>query len=500
MKVPAVLDDYEGTLAELQFTSIPNESGVYVSIYPYSGESFQQSLREAISYLNLTDYASHNLILATGHINNDQGSIDGPSAGVAITLMLESLTKNKTLRDDLTITGGIDGDGNVQPVGGLWEKYLGAKKGGLKGILISPMDDLSRVGLCLLYNEYGLPVYEYSDYETAKRYFFSNDSLVYYLNFSEYSTENLSDLRSVSPGPIKDSVSNMLDLGDRLVARSECSSIKESYSLLLDDARVLLDKGYVYSAGNKIFLALPTLKLSAGLPNSDSLNVDYTILENCLDNVNNSLRTCGDPMYYSQAELRYFWALNSFESVNLSKYHSISRNMYDELTLTRGLLWCGLAQDILSQCPIGAINNTKFKPVVDRYLYDLESNLDSKKAYIAYSKGLYGASLMEIAYSKSDVPAPIMNASHLWTIMLLDHSKYLNFTNSSSYESVRNLALWMEFLVNQTENNSGYCECPSNVVVEEPIKGGYLGDFLMPALIVLGILCVMLYKSPLCKC
>ncbi len=500
MKVPAVVDDYEGTLAELQFTSLPTESGVYVSIYPYSGESFQHSLRSVISYLNLSNYTSHNLVLATGHINNDEGSIDGPSAGVAITLMLEALTENRSLRDDLTITGGMDEEGNVLPVGGLWEKYLGAQKGGLKGILVPTADDTTRVGLCLLYKEYNMPVYEYSDYGTAKSYFFGNDSLSYYLNFSVYKPENLSNLTSVSPGPIEDSVAEMIDLGERLLDRTECTVLLGNYDLLLKDARDLLSKGYVYSAGNKVFLALPVIKLSTGIPNSQSLSVDYSLLDNCLEQVNESLKNCGDPMYYSQAELRYFWALNSFESVNLTEYHSTTRYMYDELTLTRGLLWCGLARDILTHCSQGSVNNSMFKPVVDRYLYDLDGNLDSKKAYLAYSKGLYGASLMEIAYSKSDVPAPIENATHPWTIMLLDHSSYLNSTNSSSYESVRNLALWMEFLINQSASPNETvisCDCP---IENETEKEGYLEDFLMPMLIVLGVLCVMLYKSPLCKC
>ena len=141
------------------------------------------------------------------------------------------------------------------------------------------------------------------------------------------------------------------------------------------------------------------------------------------------------------------------------------------------------------------MDNSRFKPVVDRYLYDL----DSQKAYLAYSKGLYGASLMEIAYSKSDVPAPIENATHPWTVMLLDHSNYLNYTNSSSYESVRNLALWMEFLINQSSSLNETVGCDCNIE-DQPKREGYLEDLLMPMLIILGVLCVMLYKSPLCKC
>lgn len=64
------------------------------------------------------------------------GNIDGPSAGCAITTVLISAITNTPVRQDLAITGEISVQGNVKPVGGVFEKAYGAKQAGMKGIII----------------------------------------------------------------------------------------------------------------------------------------------------------------------------------------------------------------------------------------------------------------------------------------------------------------------------------------------------------------------------
>ena len=65
---------------------------------------------------------------------------DGPSAGVAmITSIVSSLT-NIEVRKDIGMTGEITLRGRILPIGGLKEKLLAAKRGGLKKVLI-PIDN-----------------------------------------------------------------------------------------------------------------------------------------------------------------------------------------------------------------------------------------------------------------------------------------------------------------------------------------------------------------------
>lgn len=56
------------------------------------------------------------------------GKIDGPSAGAAITICIISSLLNKPIRQDMAITGEISLKGNVKPVGGIFEKYMGLEE------------------------------------------------------------------------------------------------------------------------------------------------------------------------------------------------------------------------------------------------------------------------------------------------------------------------------------------------------------------------------------
>ncbi|WP_288480753.1 Lon family ATP-dependent protease [uncultured Clostridium sp.] len=64
------------------------------------------------------------------------GNIDGPSAGAAITTCIISALLGKPIRQDLAITGEISLRGKVKPVGGIFEKIYGARRKGIKLVLV----------------------------------------------------------------------------------------------------------------------------------------------------------------------------------------------------------------------------------------------------------------------------------------------------------------------------------------------------------------------------
>ncbi|MDQ0151125.1 Lon family ATP-dependent protease [Eubacterium multiforme] len=72
------------------------------------------------------------------------GKIDGPSAGAAITVCIISALLEKPLRQDVAITGEISLRGNVKPVGGIFEKIYGARRKGIK-LVIVPEDNKNEV-------------------------------------------------------------------------------------------------------------------------------------------------------------------------------------------------------------------------------------------------------------------------------------------------------------------------------------------------------------------
>ena len=58
-------------------------------------------------------------------------SKDGPSAGVAITVCIISLLADIPIKNNISITGEIDLNGNILAIGGLESKLEGAKNAGI---------------------------------------------------------------------------------------------------------------------------------------------------------------------------------------------------------------------------------------------------------------------------------------------------------------------------------------------------------------------------------
>lgn len=77
------------------------------------------------------------------------GKIDGPSAGAAITVCIISSLLDKPLRQDIAVTGEISLRGIIKPVGGIFEKVYGARRKGIK-LVIVPKDNEKEVPIDLV--------------------------------------------------------------------------------------------------------------------------------------------------------------------------------------------------------------------------------------------------------------------------------------------------------------------------------------------------------------
>ena len=64
------------------------------------------------------------------------GNIDGPSAGTAILAAIVSAVTGSAIRQDTAVTGEISLQGEIKPVGGVFEKAYGARQAGISTLII----------------------------------------------------------------------------------------------------------------------------------------------------------------------------------------------------------------------------------------------------------------------------------------------------------------------------------------------------------------------------
>ena len=83
--------------------------------------------------LDISFFSEHSV-----HLHCPEGAVpkDGPSAGITLFTALWSMYRGVSVKEKLAMTGELTLTGKVEAIGGLKEKILGARRNGIKEIMI----------------------------------------------------------------------------------------------------------------------------------------------------------------------------------------------------------------------------------------------------------------------------------------------------------------------------------------------------------------------------
>ena len=196
MHAPAVAkgeNGYFGVLTEINVTMMNGSGNVFVITSPMTELDMQGSAKLAVDVAGMItgeDVSKYNFFF---QVKSDSPIVGGPSAGATMTVAVICLLKNLDARSDVIMTGMINPDGSIGPVGGILEKGEAAGKAGMHyflvpkgqsveyktvekkiGPFIIPEPELVNVSK-ILYENYSLIVREVEDI---------NDALAYFTNYT----------------------------------------------------------------------------------------------------------------------------------------------------------------------------------------------------------------------------------------------------------------------------------------------------------------------------
>lgn len=188
---------YEGTTMNIKVDIRDGTGLVLVNTQTPTGVDFQTSAKTAVHVAELytnADLSNKDVIFSIASQNqNELQAVDGPSAGMAMTVLLVLELENKEINDKILLTGTIQADGSIGAVGGVPQKAEAAGKYGAKIFIVPKGEATTYVQECTekregafyfrncksaphdlspdLEQKYGMKVVEATDLKSVLQYF-----------------------------------------------------------------------------------------------------------------------------------------------------------------------------------------------------------------------------------------------------------------------------------------------------------------------------------------
>lgn len=135
-KIVAVNQNGDGIMGDANVQVVQGNGQVLIDVSPFVEPDTQQSALTAVSVAEqeTNTNLNNNDVIVSFNVNGTV--VGGPSAGAAMTIASISAIENKPIKQDVVITGTINSDGTIGPVGGLIEKGTAAATNGYKTLLV----------------------------------------------------------------------------------------------------------------------------------------------------------------------------------------------------------------------------------------------------------------------------------------------------------------------------------------------------------------------------
>lgn len=137
MIIPAVDDSGNGVTPLLKVQAMPGSGKVLIDVnnlfFFVDTQNSIRTAREVAQNVTGIDLSKIDLVYS---VDANVSAVEGPSAGAALTIATIAVAEGKAPNPNVVITGTINPDGTIGPIGGVLEKAQAAKGAGATLLLV----------------------------------------------------------------------------------------------------------------------------------------------------------------------------------------------------------------------------------------------------------------------------------------------------------------------------------------------------------------------------
>ncbi len=358
--VPAVVSDQEGGLLHIEAMVRPGNGMVYMGVDPLTGASTQMSAQmaaqEAFSGLNVSEQDC-DVEFTIGDDGQSQ-SVDGPSAGLAMTVALRAALTDATLRDDVIITGAIGPGGQVGEVGGLIDKAQASARNGAT-ILLTPRQQIYEgILLRALAERYNFTAIEVQTLGQAMAIASSKPGEEFNYTFEPKNRQVPPDLepRSLNDDDrrfaqvafkINDQLKAQVDAG----ATGALAPYQGYFSKEIAQNGQIIGMGYAYTGANNAFLSQVEADFLTTPPEKLDGDRELARIDQCLSSLADVTPNENNLEWVAGAHARAAWTGQKVKDIteNNQTYHSSEEKYLAIRELYYAQSWCEAASYLLDE-------------------------------------------------------------------------------------------------------------------------------------------------------